>query len=45
MTLHLKKKSKKNLTTKINLYTTNESISNGFSFEKKSHYNKSLSVN
>ena len=45
MTLHLKKKQKINLTTKMKLYRTSEFISNGISFEKKSHYNKLLSVN
>ena len=44
MTLHLKKKNKKNLTGKMKLYTTSEFISNYISFEKKIHYNKSLSV-
>ena len=35
MTFHLKKINKKNLTTKRELYTTSEFISNDTSFEKK----------
>ena len=35
MTFHLKKQNKKNLTTKMKLYSTNEFISADISFEKK----------
>ena len=35
MTSHFKKQNKKNLTTKVKLYTTSEIISNDTSFEKK----------
>ena len=45
-TLHLKKiKKEKSHTIKIKLYTTSKFLSNDISFEKSSHYHKSLSVN
>ena len=42
MTFHLKKQNKKNLTTKMKLYSTNEFISADISFEKKK---RNLSTN